>query len=178
MINQPKLLVNTKLTTMDQIRKPTQPYKTRHHAGENRAQEDWTNWKCHHNPNKNPTVVSKSSSPLTRAAINLQNHPHSFTLCCSQAAALPHSLTDRVMSRLGTAGSPRRGNHLDWSGKVRVRVSNCSIIPSKERIRTEKEKERQQAAQGSNCLLCWMTAGLGFKDQGSRRGSRVVMLTS
>lgn len=51
-------------------------------------------------------------------------------------------------------------------------------MPRKERIRKEKERELQQAAQGSSSLLSWIKASTSSKeeeeDEDERSESRVM----
>jgi hypothetical protein len=43
--------------------------------------------------------------------------------------------------------------------------TNCSIMPRKERLKEEKERELQQAAHGSGSLLSWMKASTSSKEE-------------
>ena len=52
--------------------------------------------------------------------------------------------------------------------------TNCSIMPRKERLKKEKERELEQAAHGSSSLLSWMKASTSSKekDEDERSESR------
>ena len=43
--------------------------------------------------------------------------------------------------------------------------TNCSILPRKERVRKETERELQQAAQGNSSLLSWIKVSTSSKEE-------------